>query len=151
MKSSSTVQNDVVGLGGRPAPDTPLAASTMMPGRLDRARPAPAGPGPGRRRSDSSPGAATAVGAGDLVAEQLGQAVGQLAEQLGGGVGLAVPLRVERGVVQAEVGGQVDDPLHPRAQLGHQRLRRPVGQGQEAQVEPVDRRRRRRCAKTRSG
>jgi hypothetical protein len=31
VKFSSTVQNAVVGVGERPAPDTPLAASTTMP------------------------------------------------------------------------------------------------------------------------
>jgi hypothetical protein len=31
VKSSSTAQNVVCGFGGRPAPDTPDAASTMMP------------------------------------------------------------------------------------------------------------------------
>ena len=31
MKFSSTVQKVVLGLGGRPAPDTPEAASTMIP------------------------------------------------------------------------------------------------------------------------
>ena len=36
MKSSSTVQNGVVGVGARPAPETPLAASTMSAGRLDQ-------------------------------------------------------------------------------------------------------------------
>ena len=30
MKSSSTVQKVVVGFGGRPAPETPDAASTMI-------------------------------------------------------------------------------------------------------------------------
>ena len=76
------------------------------------------------------------VGADDLVAEQLGDAVGGLGQQLGRGVLRAVPLRVERGVLEPEVGRRVDDPLHPAPQLGHDRLAEPVRQAEEHQVEP---------------
>ena len=50
MKSSSTVQNCVLSVSFRPAPDTPLAASTTMPVRPDDARPDEGGQGQGRRR-----------------------------------------------------------------------------------------------------
>ena len=52
-------------------------------------------------------------------------------------VGLAVPGRVEGGVGEAEVGGQVDDGTDPVLQLGNVVLRRPVGQGEEDRVQPL--------------
>ena len=57
-----------------------------------------------------------------IVTEELGQAVHELAEQMGNGVGFAVPDGIELGVLQAEVGGQVDDPPHLAQDVGQERL-----------------------------
>ncbi len=46
---------------------------------------------------------------------------------------------IQVGIVQAEVGGQVDDPLHLAPKLGHDALRGAVGQAEEAQVEALGR------------
>ena len=145
MKSSSTVQNVVVGFGGRPAPDTPEAASTMIPGGSTTPGAHERGQRQARRPSGSSPGAATCAAAEDLVAEQLGQPVGEVGQQLGRGVRLAVPLRVERRVLQPEVGGQVDEVADLAEQLGHDRLAGAVGQAEEHEVEPGAARRGRRA------
>ena len=51
---------------------------------------------------------------------------------------LAVPLRVDDGIGQAEVGREVDDVLDPHAQLGHERLRRAVRESAEDEIEAVD-------------
>ena len=48
---------------------------------------------------------------------------------------LAVPLRVQGGVVQPEVGGQVDDVPDLAHQLGHDGLAGAVGQAEEHEVE----------------
>ena len=72
---------------------------------------------------------------------ELGQAVGEAGQQLGGGVGLAVPGRVQLGVLEAEVGGEVDHPPHLLAQHRHEGLGRAVGQAAEHQVDPVEQRR----------
>ena len=56
-------------------------------------------------------------------------------------MGLAVPRRVQRGVLQAEVGREVDDPADPAVEVAEQLLALAVGQGQEHEVEPVDRHR----------
>ena len=50
----------------------------------------------------------------------------------------AVPGRVGGGVVEAEVGGQVDEEADAADQGRGQALRLPVGQGQEDHVEPVE-------------
>src|SRR3546814_16604316 len=76
------------------------------------------------------------VAAGDLGPEQLGQAVGEVAQELRRAVGVAVPLRVERGVAQAEVGGEVDAVADLADQLGHHRLARAVRQAEAHEVEP---------------
>ena len=81
---------------------------------------------------------ATWVGGPDLVPEQLGEPVGELGQELGGGVGLAVPLRVEVGVLEPEVGGQVDDVADLAQQIGHDRLAGAVGQPEEHEVEAGD-------------
>jgi hypothetical protein len=113
-------------LGTRPAPDTPDAASTMMPvGSTSPARMAVAS----RRRDE--------LGALQRGPEQLGQAEGEVGQQLGGAVLVVVPGRVEPGVLQAEVGREVDDVLHPAPQLGHDGLRRAMGQPEEHEVEPI--------------
>ena len=51
---------------------------------------------------------------------------------------LAVPLGVEGGVLQPEVGRQVHDQADPRPELGDDALGLPVGQAAEDQVEPVE-------------
>ena len=55
------------------------------------------------------PGAGHQPGGADLVAVELGQAVDRLGLQVERAVRVAVPVRVDRRVAQAEVGGEVDD------------------------------------------
>ena len=50
-------------------------------------------------------------------------------------VRLAVPLRVQAGVFQPEVGGEIDDVFDLAPQLWHQLLRLAVGQPEEHDVE----------------
>ena len=116
---SSAAAKVVCGFGGRPAPVTPEAASTMTPVGLDQAGPHERGERQrGARRVATGHG--HQIGARELVAEQLGDAVGGLGQQLGRRVLLVVPLGVERRVLEAEVGGGVDDPLDPSPQLRDQ-------------------------------
>jgi hypothetical protein len=69
---------------------------------------------------------------------ELGEPVDEPVEEFGRGVGLAVPGRVQLGIVEAEVRGQVDDGAHPSDELGHQVLALAVGQSQKDEVEPVE-------------
>ena len=108
-----------------------------MPARLQQAGPDQGGQGqPGRRRVTA--GGGNERGPCQSLAEQLGQPVDGLGEQLRCAVLLAVPLGVERSVPQAEVGGEVDDEAHPRPQLRDDPLGLPVGQAAEHQVESVE-------------
>ena len=94
----------------RPAPDTPLAASTMMPSVSTR----PARTQRRERqggRSRIAAGRGDEAGGGDRVTMQLGQAVHEVRQQIGRLVLLAVPLRVQRRVAETEVGGEIDDVL----------------------------------------
>ena len=59
--------------------------------------------------------------------EQLGKAKHELVEQFRGGVFLSVPGRIEGGVVEPEVGAEVEDVSG--VQLGHDWLARPRGGG----------------------
>ena len=52
-------------------------------------------------------------------------------------VRLVVPLRVQVGVLQPEVGRQVDDGADLLAQLRHDALRCPMGQREEHEVEAI--------------
>src|SRR5438477_577286 len=61
------------------------------------------------------------AGIADLAPEELGKAVDGLPEQVGMLVLLAVPLRVERRVLQPEVGREVHDPGHLAEDLRHHR------------------------------
>jgi hypothetical protein len=61
-----------------------------------------------RRSCGIAPRRCDVRGALHLVAEQLREPVCEAGQQLRAGVRLAVPLRIERGVLQAEVGGHVD-------------------------------------------
>ena len=152
MKSSSTVPKWRFSLGARPAPDTPLAASTTRRAEASRRLTVPRpryGQHPrlhqrcqgqdGRRRVATRGG--DELGRAQLLPMQLRQAVDEVAQQLGGGVGLAVPGRVERGVLEAEVGGQVDDDADLGHQIGHQVLGLAMRQGHEHQVQAVQLRR----------
>ena len=73
-------------------------------------------------------------GAADVLAVQLGEPVDSLAEELGRLV-LAVPAPVHRGVVQAEVGAQVDDADATLAQLGDDGRGGAVGVGDDRGVD----------------
>ena len=140
LKSSSTVQKVVFGFAGRPGARHPARGVDDDAGRLDET-------GPHQRRERERGRGHVAARRGDhargedLRPEQLGEPVGEVAQPLGAGVGLAVPGRVQVGVLQPEVGGQVHDPAHPTVELGDQLLALAVGQGQEHEVEPVDRHR----------
>ncbi len=72
------------------------------------------------------------------VPEQFGEAVHRRAQQFGRCVLLAVPARIERSVVQPEVGGEVDDEPDPAPQIGDEALGLAVGQRTEHEVEPVE-------------
>ena len=112
MKSSSTAPKCSRSLRPRPAPETPLAASTTIP--VVSISPARANGASGEgRRGRVAAGRGDERGAGEVGPEQLGQAVDELVEQRRGVVRFAVPGRVERGVVQPEVGGEVDDRAYP--------------------------------------
>ena len=90
MKSSSTVQNVVLAFGGRPAPDTPDAASTMtFGGSTSPAR--TSGASARMTAGRVAAGGGDPAGAADLVAVELGQAVRERSEQVGPRVRLAVP------------------------------------------------------------
>ncbi len=60
-------------------------------------------------------------------------------EQIGQRCSSPYQMRIQRRVLQPEVGGQVDDGPDPLAQVGYQVLRGAVGQGQEHQVETLGR------------
>ena len=141
MKSSSTAQNVVLGFGGRPAPDTPDAASTMMPVGLDQPGPHQRGEGQARRPSGSSRGRPRGWRPGS----RRGTARAGRRRSRRAARARRAPRRTRSGRAQAswqpEVGGQVDDVADPADQLGHDRLRGPVGQTEEHEVEAVDRRR----------
>ena len=100
-------------LGSRPAPDTPLLASTttsaMRPGAGER------GQGEDRGRRVAAGRADDGVGLRarrrQLRPVQLRQAVDRRREQLGPRVVEVVPGRVVRGVAEPEVGPEVDDRL----------------------------------------
>jgi hypothetical protein len=89
-------------------------------------------------RGGIAPGRRHQSGSGQVVPEQLGQPVDGLSQQGGRAVVLAVPLRIEPGVLQPEIGGQVDDHPHPAPELGDDLLGLPVGQATENQVEAVE-------------
>jgi hypothetical protein len=99
------------------------------------------------------------VGAGDVGPEQLRQSVGRRGQQVGLRMGLAVPRGVQRRIAEAEVGGEVDDPLDRAgvAQRRHERLGSAVRQRQEQQIQAGQfvrrrgRRRRRRERQVRVG
>ena len=71
-------------------------------------------------------------------AEELGEAVGEAAEETGRLVFRSVPEVVGGRIGQAEVGGQVDEESDPSDQGRGQALGLPVGQGQEDDVEAVE-------------
>ena len=138
MTSPSAVQNVVVGLGGPAGARHAADGVDDDAGGLDQPGPQQRGQGQGRGRRVAARPGDEARRRARSVAEQLGQAVDGLGQQLGDGVLLAVPLGVEGGVGQPEVGGQVDDVADPPAELGHDGLAGAVGQAAEGQVEPVD-------------
>ena len=123
-----------VGLRRPPRPRHAAGRVDHDPRRLDQ-------PVADERGEGEGGGGHVAAGGGDqrrslvIGPVQLGQPVDELAQQLGAVVLLAVPGGVQRRVLEAEVGGQVDQPLHPAPELGDEALGRPVGQAQEDQVE----------------
>ncbi len=111
----------VLSFGVRPAPETPLLLSTMMSVGSIQARLQQR-----RQRQDRRRGIAAGIGdrawpCGICVAKQLRQAVGRLAQPLGIGMLVLVPLAIGRGVVQAVVGAEKSITRTPR---GQQRLGR---------------------------
>ncbi len=69
---------------------------------------------------------------------ELGQAVDEPGEQIGTGVGGAVPLLVVRGRAQTEVRSEVDHQTDPIEQLGDDLLAGAVRQPEEHDVDPVE-------------
>ena len=131
MKSSSTAQNAVVGFGPPARAGHAAGGVDDDAARLDQ-------PGPQQRGQGQRGGGDVAAGRGDqggAARARRGTARAgrrrSSASSSGRRVVLAVPLRVERGVLQAEVGGQVDDRADPPAQVGHERpaTRRGAGRG----------------------
>ena len=88
---------------------------------------------------DVATGGGDKRGAGDRRPEQLRQPEGGLSEQLGMGMLRAVPLRVQRRVAQAEVGGQIDHMGDVAEQFGDKPGGLAVGQGAEDKIEAVGR------------
>ena len=108
-------------------------------GRLDQAGAQQRGQGQaGRRRV--APGGGDEGRPGQVVPEQLGQAVDGLAPAAPArACSSPYQLRVERGVLQPEVGRQVHDQPDPVPQRGDDPLGLAVRQGAEDQVEAVER------------
>ena len=77
--------------------------------------------------------------AADSLAVELGDAVGETAEQLGRGMGLAVPALVSRGIAEAEVGAEVDEWDFAIEDRGGDPLAVSVRQGGEDEVDAVER------------
>ncbi len=126
------------GLGGPARSGHAAGRVDDDPGGLDQPGPYQRGQGQGGGRRVAARRGHVAVGA-DLVAVQLGQAVGEALQQLGAGVGLAVPTGVGLGVGEPEVCGQVDQVGDGVDEVGNQGLGGTVGQGQEHQVQTFDR------------
>ena len=73
---------------------------------------------------------------------QLRNAVDEAVEQLGRLMRLAIPALIGRGVVEAEIGAEIDEGDAARDDVGGERLRLAVGQGGEDEADAVQRRRR---------
>ena len=115
----------------RPAPETPgLGVDDDVgddPGARQRREPEDRRRGVAARVGDQR-------GAGDLVAVVLGQPVDRLADQPRLGM-RAIPLLVDGGVAQAEVGAEIDHLDPPAAQLGHQLGGGAVGVGDDRGID----------------
>ena len=130
------MQKAVVGVGVRPAPETPLAASTMIPFRSS----SPAsisGASASVAAVDVAPWRGDQAGALQLVAMPLRQPVHGLGQQLGLIVGEAVPLWVRGGVLQAERRREVHDAADVVDQLRRGGQAGGVREAQEDDVETV--------------
>ena len=96
----------------RPAPLTPEAASTIRLSVFDQ-------PGVDQRLQREDRGGRIAArrcnrfGAADCLAVELGDAVDELAEQLRRLVRMAVPALVGRGVIEPEIGAEIDERNTP--------------------------------------
>ena len=76
-----------------------------------------------RGRGDLAARRGYQTGAGEVLTEQLRQAVHGVGQQARRLVLLAIPLRIERRIVQTEVGSEVDDVRDPGVeQAGHDLL-----------------------------
>ena len=94
-----------VSLGERPAPETPLLASMMMPVALDQVFGDQRSQGQDARRGVTAR-VGDQVGRRDPFAKQLRQPVNGRPQAFGIGVRVAVPVGVDLGVGQAVVGAQ---------------------------------------------
>ena len=126
-----------VGLGGPTGARDATRRIHDEPGALDEAGVEQRGERE-RRRGHVAAGRGDESGADEVLAVALGQPVDGLGEQLGLVVLEAVPLRVQRGVLQPVGGREVDDAADPAHELRGERHRRLVGQAHEHDVEPVD-------------
>ena len=134
MKFSSTVANRFSWLNLRPAPVTPLAASTITPCALDHAGCHERLEGQ-RGGRDVAPGRGDEPGPLELVAVLLGQPVHRVGQQFRLVVLEPVERRVLRAVLQAVRGREVDDAADMADQLRRQRHARLVREPEEHQVE----------------
>ena len=112
----------------RPAPLVPLAATTTTSAGLDQ-------PGGDQRREGQDRRDGVAAGVGDPAARADRPGAGQLGQAVGPGAGVrpAVVALPRGGVGEPEVGAEVDD-REVGGQLGHQRGRLAVRQGEEDHV-----------------
>ena len=126
-----------VGLRAATGAGDPAGGVDDHAGALDEA-------GVEQRRQGERGGRDVAAGRGDepgadqLLAVALGQAVGGLGEQGRLVVLEAVPLRVQRGVLEPVGRRQVDDAADPSDELRREGHRRLVREAEEHDVEPVD-------------
>ena len=133
-------------LASRPAPETPLLASTttssISPARASGASARMRRRGVAARRGDD-PHVGARRRRGELGAVQLGQPVDGRRQQVRARVLEAVPARVVGRIAQPEVRPEIDH-RQPRARAGRRPARRRRrGAGQEDRVEAVGQRRRR--------
>jgi hypothetical protein len=76
----------------------------------------------------------------DLRSIELGQSVGKFVEKLRTWMDLAVPLRIKRCVLQPEVRSEIHDPLDPRHQRRHERLRCTMRQPTKDEIDAIKQR-----------
>ena len=121
-----------VGLRRPAGATTPLAVDDDA-GGLDQARLHEWAEGE-RGGGDVAAGRSDQFGTGEIAPKEFGQAEDEVVEQFGGSVRFAVPGRVQTGVVESEIGGEVDHVLHAAPEIGNHRLASTVRQTEEDEI-----------------